>query len=103
MPIVHATVGNLIVFAVDHKPKSGRPLRRIDNIAANPRVTVLFDHRSEDWEELWWVRADGYASVLDAPPIEARVLHERFPEYGRRPPEGPWVLIEVERWTGWHA
>jgi len=103
VPIVHAIVGDLIVFAVDNKPKSGRPLRRVDNITANPRVAVLFDHRSEDWEELWWVRADGVASIHDVPPAAARRLHERYPEYERRTPDGPWVQIAVDRWTGWQA
>jgi hypothetical protein len=27
-------------------------------------VTMLADHYSEDWETLWWVRADGRATIL---------------------------------------
>src|SRR4051794_4566263 len=33
----------VIVFAVDHKPKSTTALRRLDNIAANPQVCFLVD------------------------------------------------------------
>ncbi len=51
----------LIVFAVDHKPKSTTALRRLDNIAANPRVAFLVDHYDDDWDRLWWVRADAIA------------------------------------------
>jgi PPOX class probable F420-dependent enzyme len=100
---VHAVVDDTVVFAVDSKPKSGRRLRRLDNIAADPRVSVLFDHRSGDWEQLWWVRADGTATEHAAPPSQAVALHDRHPSYRTEPPPGPWVVIRVERWQGWSA
>lgn len=103
MPIVHVVVDDVILFAVDHKPKSGRRLQRLANIAFEPRVAVLFDERSEDWEALWWVRADGVASIHADPPPEAPALHLRHPQYRLRAPKGPWVRIEVERWTGWSS
>src|SRR5699024_10418683 len=49
---------------VDSKPKTTRALRRLANIAAEPRVCLLVDHYDDDWSRLWWVRADGRASVL---------------------------------------
>lgn len=96
-------VDDSVVFAVDRKPKTGRRLRRLENIAADPRVSILFEHRSGDWRELWWVRADGIAVEHDEPPSQAAVLHERHPAYGTEPPPGPWVLVTVERWRGWSA
>ena len=101
VPIVHAVVDDVIVFAVDHKPKSGRPLARLRNIGFEPRVAVLFDERSEDWSALWWVRADGVATIHAHPPPVAEALHERHPQYRRNPPPGPWVTIDVDRWSGW--
>lgn len=103
VPIAHAVVDDVVLFAVDHKPKRDRNLRRLANIEHDPRVTVLFDHRSSDWEELWWVRADGIAEILDIAPPEAAALEERHPQYRMRPPEGPWVRITVHRWSGWSA
>jgi PPOX class probable F420-dependent enzyme len=103
VPIVHAVVGDVIITAVDHKPKATRALRRLDNIAGDPRVSVLFDSRSDDWTALWWVRADGVATIHDSPPTEAPALHARHRQYSHRPPEGPWMRIEVHRWTGWAA
>ena len=47
--------------AVDHKPKRSRALQRLENIAANPAVSLLVDDYAEDWSKLWWVRADGTA------------------------------------------
>ena len=31
----------------------------------SPGVAVLVDHYDEDWTQLWWVRLDGAARVLD--------------------------------------
>ncbi len=106
VPCTFAVDGDLIYSAVDAKPKSTTNLRRLANIAANPNVTVLADHYDEDWSALWWVRADGQASVLDdadamAGPI--RLLTARYPQYVTSPPGGPVVSIRVSRWTGWSA
>ena len=69
---------DVVWTAVDAKPKSTRSLRRLANIAANPRVSLLVDHYDEDWTRLWWVRADGQASItVDSDPA-ARV-HPAFP------------------------
>ena len=98
-----------IVTAVDHKPKRTVALRRLDNIAANPSVCVLAAHYSEDWSELWWVRADGTATVV--PPgsrpglrtAAVGALAERYPAYRDRPPDGALIVILVRRWSGWSA
>ena len=103
VPIVHAVVADVIVFAVDHKPKSDRRLARLRHIESEPRVAVLFDERSDDWTALWWVRADGIATINREQPDPAAELHDRHPQYRNDPPAGPWVTIEVERWSGWSA
>ncbi len=103
VPIVHAVVSDVIVFAVDHKPKSDRRLARLRHIEAEPRVAVLFDERSDDWSTLWWVRADGFATIHVDRPDQGAALRDRHPQYRQQPPAGPWVTIEVERWSGWSA
>src|SRR5690242_8388653 len=58
-----------IVTAVDHKPKTTSRLKRLDNIAGHPSVSLLVDVYDEDWDHLWWARADGEAHILPpAPP-----------------------------------
>jgi PPOX class probable F420-dependent enzyme len=107
VPITFALYADLIVTAVDHKPKRTTRLRRIANIAANPRVSALVDHYEEDWSCLWWVRADGMARVAEpASPEHAgavALLAERYDQYRERPPEGPAIAITVSRWSGWRA
>jgi PPOX class probable F420-dependent enzyme len=106
VPMTFALDGDRIYSAVDAKPKTTRSLRRLANILANPQVAMLADRYSEDWAELWWVRADGNAAVLAEPGAMARpiaLLQERYPQYRQTPPEGPVIAIEVQRWTGWAA
>ncbi len=98
--------GDWVYTAVDHKPKSTARLRRLRNIQAHPRVALLADHYADDWDRLWWVRADGAAAVLDpsagadvAGPL--RLLAARYPQYAVQPPAGPVIAVRVDRWTGW--
>jgi PPOX class probable F420-dependent enzyme len=103
-PFVFAVGGDRIVHAIDHKPKTTARLQRIVNIEATPAVSVLADHYAEDWEQLWWVRADGVARVLTEPAERAepvRLLAEKYRQYRERPPEGAVISVEVTRWTGW--
>jgi PPOX class probable F420-dependent enzyme len=106
VPITFAVRDGVIYTAVDAKPKSTRMLRRLDNIRINPGVAVLADHYTDDWAALWWVRADGSASVIDGPgqlaePI--RLLAGRYRQYHALPPAGPVIAVTVERLTGWTA
>jgi PPOX class probable F420-dependent enzyme len=105
VPIVFALAGETIYSAVDAKPKRTTALRRLANVAANPRVAVLADHYEDDWRALWWVRADGSGRVLDAGEPEARDavarLAERYAQYREQPPAGTVLAIDVERWSGW--
>ena len=110
VPCTFAAAGaDTVVTAIDHKPKRTTALARLDNIAANPAVSLLVDVYAEDWAELWWTRADGHAEVL-APGIhnarrDAAVaqLIERYPQYAEHPPDGAVILITVDRWSGWTA
>lgn len=105
--ITFATDGEEIVTAVDHKPKRTKRLRRLDNIAADPRVSVLADHYSDDWSRLWWARADGLARIVEpgAPEHERAVsdLAARYPQYEERRPRDSVIVISVSRWSGWRA
>jgi len=106
VPVTFAVDGDVIYTAVDAKPKSTRDLRRLGNIRADPRVSVLANRYDEDWAALWWVRADGDAGIIGEPPAMAapvRLLTARYPQYLTSPPAGPVIAIRVTRWTGWSA
>ena len=102
--VTFAVDGDMIYTAVDQKPKSGRTLKRLRNVSENPLVTILADHYSDDWETLWWVRADGRAAILtDTGQMAAPLglLADRYWQYRQAPPAGPVLAVTVERWTGW--
>ena len=106
VPVTFAVDGDVIFSAVDAKPKTTTRLARLRNIAAEPRVAMLADHYETDWDQLWWVRADGAATVLAgaaemAAPLA--LLVRRYPQYRAAPPSGPVIRVQVERWTGWAA
>ncbi|WP_127355607.1 TIGR03668 family PPOX class F420-dependent oxidoreductase [Actinacidiphila soli] len=105
VPLVFAVRDDLVVSAVDHKPKRSPRLKRLHNIATNPAVCLLADAYDDDWDRLWWARADGFARL--ATPQEARdavaLLRERYEPYRRWPPDGPVMLVVVRRWRGWRA
>ena len=104
VPIVFAVAESTIYTAVDGKPKTTRRLRRLANIEANPRVSVLVDHYEDDWSQLWWVRADGIASIHHDDAVCARgceLLHAKYPQYQAVPLDGPVIAVEVDQWTAW--
>jgi PPOX class probable F420-dependent enzyme len=106
VPITFAVEGDLIYTAVDHKPKASRALRRLRNIAQNPRVALLADEYGEAWEKLWWVHVDGRAEVVtDAAAMRHPIdeLVARYSQYRAHRPEGPVIVIRAERWVGWAA
>jgi PPOX class probable F420-dependent enzyme len=105
VPIVFTVAGDVVYTAVDAKPKSTVALRRLANIAANPQVALLVDHYEDDWDQLWWARADGRARIADGAEaaVAMRLLAERYAQYRVQPPPGPVIAVDVERWSGWSA
>lgn len=105
VPVVFAVVGNTIFTAIDAKPKRTWRLQRLANIAAEPRCSLLVDHYEDDWSQLWWVRADGLASIVDPTDADEGVsaLVARHPQYREQAPPGPLIAVRVMRWTGWLA
>ena len=104
VPITFATDGETLYFAVDAKPKRTTNLKRLQNIAANPAVSVLVDRYEDDWTRLWWVRVDGTARIVEDPAEWERaidLLMKRYPQYRHTRPQGPVVAISMDRLSGW--
>ncbi|MEU3185067.1 TIGR03668 family PPOX class F420-dependent oxidoreductase [Streptomyces sp. NPDC006923] len=110
VPVVFALDGDTLVMAVDHKPKRSLRLKRLANIAVNPEVCLLADGYDEEWDRLWWARADGRA--VELPPAswsagsarDVALLVDKYrPHYEGRPPAGPVIEVGISRWSGWCA
>jgi PPOX class probable F420-dependent enzyme len=106
VPVTFAWHQGAAVWAVDTaKPKRHRRLRRLDDLAAEPRVAMLVDHYADDWAELWWVELVGTAAVVEAEAAEAALdaLADRYPAYRADRPPGPVVAVTPRAWAWWSA
>ena len=106
VPVTFAVDDDLIYITVDHKPKTTVKLKRLRNIRENPRVALLADHYDDDWDQLWWVRVDGWASIVDdsravTHPIDS--LAQRYEQYRATRPSGPVIVIQADNWSGWSS
>lgn len=93
-----------IVIGIDNKPKSSGNLRRLRNMAENPRVSLLADQYSDDWAQLWWARADGMAAIELSGNDHAghwELLRSKYPQYEGQSLSGPVIAVTVSSWTGW--
>jgi PPOX class probable F420-dependent enzyme len=101
VPVTFALDGDELVIAIDQKPKSTTDLRRLRNIAWNPRVAILCDRYDADWTQLWWVRADGAARIDQQNPAAVESLAAKYPQYRLDPPRGPVITVTIDNWAGW--
>jgi PPOX class probable F420-dependent enzyme len=106
VPICFALDDRTLYFAVDAKPKKTTNLKRLRNIAANPRVAILIDHYEEDWEKLWWIRLDGQARIMtEHAEVERglQLLVRRYAQYRVARPAGPTIAVSIDGMSGWSA
>ena len=106
VPVVFALHEQVVYTAVDAKPKTTQRLRRLANIERNPQVTLLVDHYGEDWTQLWWVRADGIATIHhdgDVVQLGRDLLRAKYAQYQSVSLNGPVIAVAVRRWSGWHG
>lgn len=109
VPIVFAVAptGDRIFTAIDWKPKTTQKLQRLDNIRADPAVSLIVDHYTDDWSQLWWIRADGNAHIADSSSTEGTLatdtLVAKYSQYENNRPNGPVIIIEKLSWRSWSA
>ena len=84
VPVCFALFGERLYWAVDAKPKHTRNLRRLRNIAHNPRVSLVVDEWDEDWRRLRWVMVEGTAVEVTDAAERTRALAAlvaKYPQY----------------------
>ena len=113
VPVTFAVEADVVVVAVDRKPKSSTDLRRLRNVETTGWASLLADEYDDrDWTRLWWVRADGRARVLRGGSQSLAAvgwLRAKYPQYAAGPqrlvasPPGAVIWAEIETWRGWAA
>jgi coenzyme F420-0:L-glutamate ligase / coenzyme F420-1:gamma-L-glutamate ligase len=108
VPICFCLVEDTLYVAIDEKPKTREVfrLRRLRNIAANPRVAVVADvYDDADWSRLGFVLLRGTARVIEVGDEHARAvgaLRARYAQYQAMAlEERPVIVVDVERVTTW--
>ena len=106
VPVCFAIQGASAYIAIDRKPKSGRPLKRLRNITENPNVVLTADHYDDDdWTRLRWVMVRGRAEIMEsgAEHDEAQaLLRAKYPQYRKMDLAPlPVIAIRIERATSW--
>lgn len=85
LPIVFARVADSLWSPVDGKPKKHGRLARLERIERAPEVTLLLDHYADDWRELWWIRLQGRACVIEGEHPDwgaaVRALQNKYRQY----------------------
>lgn len=102
--VTFAIVDGNVVTAVDHKPKTTTRLRRLANVEANPQAMLLVDHYEDDWDQLWWVRIHGSASVHRGGEIHSSAVDAlvgKYFQYRDNPPLGPVIALSIDRVSSW--
>jgi PPOX class probable F420-dependent enzyme len=101
-------LGDDLVTPIDEKPKRGPPdaLRRSRDIEANPRVAVVVDHYTENWDSLGWIQIRGTATHLspdnDDHPDACAALRAKYDQYETHAiEERPVIRIEVGSVLSW--
>ena len=111
VPVCYVFDGRACFSALDAKPKrvAAGALRRVRNIAANPRVSLVVDRWDEDWSKLAWVIVEGRAELLMAGAERAAavdLLREKYAQYralGLDREAAPVIRITPERALAWRG
>jgi PPOX class probable F420-dependent enzyme len=111
VPLCYARLGDRLYFVADDKPKRHGPraLKRLANLAANPRAALVIDDYDRNWSRLAYLLLhldattvsdpDEYAAALEA-------LRARYRPYRRMPlriDTHPLVRLVPHRWHLWRA
>ena len=107
IPICFAFDGKEFYSPIDEKPKQISPhkLKRLRNIAENPKVSLIVDRYDEDWQRLAYLLITGKARILLRGARHRRavlLLREKYSQYERMAiDERPIIVITPIRIKNW--
>jgi PPOX class probable F420-dependent enzyme len=108
VPVCFAVDRDSAYIPIDDKPKrrGGRPLKRLRNIAVNPKVALVADRYDDaDWSRLGWVIVRGRAELLTTGTEHASaqaLMCDRYRQLASMNiARHPVIAIRIERVTSW--
>lgn len=111
VPICFARLDERLYFVADEKPKRCGPkrLKRLANIAENPRVALVVDDYREDWSKLAFLLLHLDAAIVETDEeyeSALAALRRKYPPYRTMrllSATNPIVRMVVHRWHFWRA
>ncbi len=109
VPVCFVFDGQAIYSVLDAKPKTTplRQLRRVKNILANPRVSLVVDHYEENWDKLQYILVSGDAELLESDEkwaVAIAMLREKYPQYQAMDlDQSPVIKITPVRYSPWSS
>ena len=109
VPICFVFDGTDFYSPIDEKPKRTAPqkLKRLKNIRANPRVSLVIDRYDEDWTKLGYVLVFGTARILSRGEKHRQavaLLRRKYSQYRQMAiQERPMIVIRPSRVITWGA
>lgn len=102
-------LGEVALYSiVDAKPKrTPGPMKRLRNIADNPRAAVIIDRYDDDWTRLEYVMLRGSAAAVDEDVEYAsaaallRAKYAQYREVGFRRASNPLLRLSIEKVSHW--
>jgi len=107
VPVCFVLLDDACYIPLDEKPKRTdvRRLKRVRNLAENPRAALVVDRWDEDWSRLAWVLVRGNATVLEPGAEQARAvaaLRDKYPQYRAMwLDDAPVIRLHAERVRAW--
>lgn len=107
IPICFVFDGTNFYSPIDEKPKRTTPhkLKRLRNIKANPKVSLVIDRYEDDWSKLGYILVIGKARVLLGGVRHrkaARLLRRKYPQYRRMAiDKRPIICVAPHTFRAW--
>jgi len=104
VPLVYVVDGDIWYSPSDAGP---RPVKRLRNVLADPRASILIDDYDEVWSRVWWVRLRGRGRMIESGAEgehARRLLAAKYPQFGDASAAslaGPVMAVDIQAWTGW--
>ncbi len=111
VPVCYARVDERLYFVADEKPKrlGPRALKRLANLAENPRAALVIDDYDRDWSRLAFLLLHLDTTIVsDEREYDAALaaLRRRYPQYRQMTltiATNPLVRMVARRWHLWRA
>jgi len=105
LPVTFAVAGGRIWSAIDDKPKRTAEPARLRFLRRDPRAALTVDRYSDDWDRLAWVQVLGEVRIVEVSRAAEGLaaLRSKYVQYRDRPPPGPVLALEPQRYLWWRA